>query len=412
MSEYQYYEFRAIDRSLDRSAMSALRALSTRAQITSASFTNEYSYGDFRGDPDKLMEAYFDAHLYVANWGTHQLMLRVPVQLLPLSAVGPYTAEEGLRAWATGTHVILDFASRSEDDYGWTEGAGQLDPLLPVRAELLAGDLRALYLGWLAAVESGEIDEGATEPPVPPGLGTLSPALTDFAEFLRVDPDLIEIAASASGSQVPTGPSVADLASWVAELPEGEKNTALVQLLGGEGASAAVDLLSQFRADAARATSRGGASPPGARRTVGELLAARERVAEENRRRAAEKKAHEESRLARERAEARASLGYARREGSESLARSGNRGRNEIAQTVRPRDSTTYRSPRPRATGRRDARVRPARRRIAGTAPQETVLHRAVGQSRNAQVKGPQWIVPSLMRMNPRPRSSAPRSPG
>ncbi|AMV27605.1 hypothetical protein VT84_24600 [Gemmata sp. SH-PL17] len=306
MSEYQYYEFRAIDRALDRSALTALRALSTRARITPTSFTNEYSYGDFRGDPDELMENYFDAHLYVANWGTRQLMLRVPVQLLPLSAVEPYTAEEGLRAWATGTHVILDFVSRSEDDYGWTEGAGQLDPLLPVRAELLAGDLRALYLGWLAAVESGEIDGGATEPPVPPGLGTLSPALTDFAEFLRVDPDLIEIAARASASRVSTRPSVADLASWVAELPEGEKNTALVQLLTGEGASAAVDLLSRFRADAARAKSRGGAPAPGARRTVGELLAARERGAEENRRRAAEKKAHEESRLARERAEARA----------------------------------------------------------------------------------------------------------
>ena len=306
MSEYQYYEFRAIDRSLDRSALTALRALSTRAEITSTSFTNEYNYGDFRGAPDELMEKYFDAHLYVANWGTHQVMLRAPVQLLPLSAVEPYTAEEGLRAWATKTHVILDFASRSEDDYDWIEGAGQLDPLIPVRAELLAGDLRGLYLGWLGTVESGEIDERAVEPPVPPGLGKLSPALAAFAAFLRVDPDLIEVAASASASHAPTGPSAAEFASWVAKLPEGEKNAALVQLLGGEGASVAIDLLSRFRADAARAKSRGGAPSPGARRTVGELLAARERVAEENRRRAAEKKAHEESRQAREREKTRA----------------------------------------------------------------------------------------------------------
>src|SRR5258706_535606 len=60
MSEYQYYEFRAIDKPLDKKQMEELRALSTRAEITPTSFSNEYSYGDFRGDPNKLMEKYFD----------------------------------------------------------------------------------------------------------------------------------------------------------------------------------------------------------------------------------------------------------------------------------------------------------------------------------------------------------------
>ena len=62
--------------------MQALRALSSRAEITSASFINTYNYGDFRGSPETLMEKYFDAHVYVANWGTHRLMLRVPRRLL------------------------------------------------------------------------------------------------------------------------------------------------------------------------------------------------------------------------------------------------------------------------------------------------------------------------------------------
>ena len=35
MSEYQYYEFRAIDRPLDEDERDELRALSTRAEITS-----------------------------------------------------------------------------------------------------------------------------------------------------------------------------------------------------------------------------------------------------------------------------------------------------------------------------------------------------------------------------------------
>lgn len=46
-----------------------LRGLSTRAQITTTSFVNVYHWGDFRGDPVKLMERCFDAFVYVTNWG-------------------------------------------------------------------------------------------------------------------------------------------------------------------------------------------------------------------------------------------------------------------------------------------------------------------------------------------------------
>ncbi|MFO7739670.1 MAG: hypothetical protein R6V46_14415 [Desulfatiglandaceae bacterium] len=41
MSEYQYYEFLAIDRPLTKDEMAELRALSTRATITPVGFTNE-----------------------------------------------------------------------------------------------------------------------------------------------------------------------------------------------------------------------------------------------------------------------------------------------------------------------------------------------------------------------------------
>ncbi|MFI6991817.1 hypothetical protein ACI2LC_09125 [Nonomuraea wenchangensis] len=42
MSEYQYYEFLAIDRPLTDKQQAEVRALSTRAHITATSFTNEY----------------------------------------------------------------------------------------------------------------------------------------------------------------------------------------------------------------------------------------------------------------------------------------------------------------------------------------------------------------------------------
>ena len=79
MSEYQYYEFAALDSALDRRQQSELRAISTRALITPTGFVNTYEWGDLKADPRRLVERYFDAFLYLSNWGTHRLMLRLPV---------------------------------------------------------------------------------------------------------------------------------------------------------------------------------------------------------------------------------------------------------------------------------------------------------------------------------------------
>lgn len=51
MSEYQYYEFQAVDNPLTPQEMAELRALSTRATITPTRFQNVYHWGDFKGDP-------------------------------------------------------------------------------------------------------------------------------------------------------------------------------------------------------------------------------------------------------------------------------------------------------------------------------------------------------------------------
>ena len=56
MSEYQYYEFLAVDRPLDAATLAAVRALSTRARITSTSFVNTHHWGDFKGNPRALVE--------------------------------------------------------------------------------------------------------------------------------------------------------------------------------------------------------------------------------------------------------------------------------------------------------------------------------------------------------------------
>lgn len=82
MSEYQYYEFQVLDRPLTQSQMAELRSYSSRARITPTSFVNEYNWGSFKGDRREWMEKYFDAFLYVANWGSHWLEFRIPRRLL------------------------------------------------------------------------------------------------------------------------------------------------------------------------------------------------------------------------------------------------------------------------------------------------------------------------------------------
>lgn len=78
MSEYQYYEFAAIDRPLGRAEMAELRAVSSRAQISPSGFVNHYEWGDLKADPADWIRRYFDAFVYTACWCSCRLALRVP----------------------------------------------------------------------------------------------------------------------------------------------------------------------------------------------------------------------------------------------------------------------------------------------------------------------------------------------
>ena len=150
MSEYQFYQFQAIDRPLTDRQMQELRAISTRAEITPISFVNEYQWGDLKAHPLDLMKKYFDAHLYVANWGTRRLMLRIPRELIDLDAALEYCNDETLFLHVHGDCVILTFESDDEEYEDWDSGEGWLPSLLPLRTDLMQGDVRSLYLGWLA----------------------------------------------------------------------------------------------------------------------------------------------------------------------------------------------------------------------------------------------------------------------
>lgn len=197
MSEYQYYEFQAVDRPLTREEMAELRSFSSRARITATRFTNEYHWGDFKGDPMKWMEQHFDAHLHTSNFGSRVFSLRFPLAWIDPEAFFPYEVEGAVGLTRTPSHLILSFILNTEPgEYDEDEdNDGVLSDLLPIRSALAKGDRRALYIGWLAAVRNGLVDDETTEPPVPPGLGATDGALDSLIGFLNLPEDLVEAAA-------------------------------------------------------------------------------------------------------------------------------------------------------------------------------------------------------------------------
>jgi hypothetical protein len=282
MSEYQYYEFLALDRPLTDQQRAELRSISTRAEITATRFVNEYQWGDFKGDPRKMMERYFDAFLYLANWGTRRLMFRLPRGVLDSKTAERYCYTDTASLIETGSHLILSlYVDREPDDY-WDQPGGQLAAMVQARAELAAGDLRLLYLAWLLALQSDEMDDEDTEPPVPAGLEHLSASLQAVVDFFEIDEDLIAVAAASSPSiQEPEG-----MAGWITSLPAEQKDALLARVATGEGAQVRALLLRRFR-------TASGSPPTAPARTAAELWqaagnrkAARAKAAERSQRQA------------------------------------------------------------------------------------------------------------------------------
>ena len=202
MSEYQYYDFRAIDRALTKAEMAELRSVSTRAAITSTSFMNHYEWGDLKADPLKLLEK-------------------------------------------------------------------------------------------LLCAQNEELAEDDVEPTVPAGLGELSAPLRSLIEFLGIDEDLVEVAASAS-APLNASPDREELAAWIRSLPEKEKNNLLAVAVAEPGERWKDELLRRFEQQKALRTLP---EPDGIRRrTAGDLLTLAHARAEERERLLEAKRAAEAAR--------------------------------------------------------------------------------------------------------------------
>ncbi|MFL5070565.1 MAG: hypothetical protein ACJ8D9_13355 [Xanthobacteraceae bacterium] len=294
MSEYQYYEFQAIDRLLDADARAQLRAISTRARITPATFVNTYNWGDLKADPLKLLERYFDLLLYFSNWGTRQFAMRLPARLVDVKALKACALPEDIvLVRPSGEHVIVsmqrseldcdEWGDEGEDDSGW------LGALAPLRSELLAGDLRVFSLLWLFLVQEQWVDDDAIEPA--PRLGPLSPALAALADFLCIDGDLVEAATASRPPPQDAEPPPTDVERCLRGLADDDKVRFLMGLYRRDDPHLAAELRRRVRAGVKTPVR---SQPPA--RTAGELRGAARRMEAERVRLAEEKSAAERRR--------------------------------------------------------------------------------------------------------------------
>jgi hypothetical protein len=254
MSEYQYYEFAAIDGPISDEGLRYARSCSSRAEVSRVRWQNTYHFGDFHGSVDKLLQHY-DAHFYIANWGTVRLSLAFPKGAISPDELEPYLQGEDRYEQTLTIKKMNDRSvvwwERNEDG-GWfdTGGEGIIDELIGIREELMRGDYRALFLGWLADFNPDEwLDhENAASliPPIPPKLNHLSPALTKLIEHFAVDPDALAVAARLSQASTSERVSTAEILEKLS-VPEMRALLSRVAEGGGSGVMAELNRLTYPR---------------------------------------------------------------------------------------------------------------------------------------------------------------------
>lgn len=232
MSEYQFVDFRAVDAPVSEDNLKFMCKQSSRAEIDEWRFVNEYNFGDFHGDAEGMLRRGYDAHLHYANFGIRKLVFRLP-QGLPCDkrTFNRYAVPYGI-TWTKdkrGTGGLLTIepeadAGTYEDDI---DAEPFLDRLLPLREMLIGGDLRPLFLAWLAC----NYDDEEKLPPIPAGLNEMNGSLKAFAEFYEIPTNVIRGAAAESSP----APRVADkkkvVHNWAAKQTRAVLEKTVTELL-------------------------------------------------------------------------------------------------------------------------------------------------------------------------------------
>lgn len=247
MSSLEMHRFRSIDRALTPEEQKEIDTFSSRFSPTLTGVDYIYHYGSFKKDAEQVLLKYFDAMLYVDSWENTQLMFRFPRSLVNWKELTQFTnifERNHLDFKIKGDYVLMDLRVGEEEGNRWiVEEYYQIDPLLSIREEILHGDYRALYLGWLMIeerrhfyddkdwYEPEEEEEERALPPVPANLQHLSAAHEELIRIFEIDDHLVEATATVSPN---TQKQTIDYRPLLLRLSDDEKEDFLLRLANGE----------------------------------------------------------------------------------------------------------------------------------------------------------------------------------
>ncbi|HZK82612.1 MAG TPA: hypothetical protein VFC46_16125 [Humisphaera sp.] len=253
MSEYQYIAFRAIDAPVSEKNLEFMHGQSSRATITAWSFENEYHFGDFHGNAAEMLRRGYDFHLHYSNFGDRKLMIRLPNGLPDAKAAKPYFEKDSFhflkdKQGVGGTLCIEPYYEGDHLDDLWELDSSFLDRLLPLRIEIIAGDLRPLYLAHLAIASDSNHDPDETkDAPIPAGLKKLTAAQRALAELYGLSKALIAAAARNSPPMPDRVASENQYAAWLQNQPEATKNEWLHKLMEDPKAAVRREILADYQ---------------------------------------------------------------------------------------------------------------------------------------------------------------------
>ncbi len=205
MSEFQYYEFHAVDKPLNSEDLESVRGMSSRVQLSSRKAVFTYSYSDFRYDEEEVLINYFDFMFYIANWGSKRIMMKFPADLVDyeflrkyrISVISSYAQD--IRIFKKSEFVILDISFSEEDGLGWIEEDNYGEEFLNIRDEIMRGDYQSLFVMWLRFLEDlyksdeFEFDYSFDASLIPPNLLPLNASGRAAQEFCLVSQDWLDV---------------------------------------------------------------------------------------------------------------------------------------------------------------------------------------------------------------------------
>ena len=124
-----------------------------------------------------------------------------------------------------------------------------VDRLIPLRDEIEAGDLRPLYVAYLATIDDGNHDWEDFDPPLPAGMADLTDAQRALAEFYDISDYCLKAVAEASPEAPRAGDATAEYDDWLRQQDVTIKDAWLADLLANPRSSVRGEMLEEYRQD-------------------------------------------------------------------------------------------------------------------------------------------------------------------